>query len=194
MLDNCKFNFSRKISKKNLPFFLFPLMFSKLIFFVLCIATYSLPSPTTLPIITNDYHDSHLQKRARNPSNIAIEDLEVIASVKETILDYTFETDKIIFVGNTPSYIYYSFKPSNNRQVQLIPYSGRWMYEFFNFSRKTAKSIVKKYCEDFIDPLGIHGKERLVLVDFSMTGDGVFQVKKSKHPFLLFFFFSLKNY
>ena len=63
------------------------------------------------------------------------------------------------------------------------------MYEFHMNSRDVSIYTVKKYCADFIDPLELSYNERVVLVDFSMTGDGIFQVKKLRTE-LIFCLFS----
>ena len=169
-------------------------MFFKLLLIIHCIVSYSLSSPISTQ------HDSHLYKREGNPASITNIDLKVIKEVKSKIIKYTEETDKIIFVGNSPSYIYYSFKPSDNRKVTLIPYSGRWMLNFYGMSSISQSiSNVKQYCADFIDPLGLNTNEKIVLVDFSLSGNGVWQVKKYNISLSFinihrFFFISLKNY
>ena len=161
-------------------------MFGKLILIILCIVTYSLSSP-----VSTEHDDDFVI----NPM-ITETDLEVIKQLKRDILYSTEPTDKIIFVGNTPSYVYYSFSPTDNRDVNLVPVSGRWMSDFRKASKAKegiADSIiadpisnVKQYCANFIDPMRLNSNEKIVLVDFSVSGDGVFEVIKDTPFFIIF--------
>ena len=55
----------------------------------------------------------------------------------------------------------------------------RWVNKAFGCSTCSAHDpteLVKRYCEAIIDPLELDKDDSIVLVDFSMTGDGVYQV------------------
>ena len=59
-------------------------------------------------------------------------DLHTIELIKASIIKHTTSEDKIIFIGNSVSYYYYSFGPSNARDVSLVPYSSRWYAQEIN--------------------------------------------------------------
>jgi hypothetical protein len=90
----------------------------------------------------------------------------------ELIVNSTTPNDKLLFVGNSVSYVYEIVK--NARVSHQVLISGRWMK-----AAKEARSyedIMHRYCSIIIDPLDLEGEDqqgRIVVVDFSTSGDSV---------------------
>ena len=71
----------------------------------------------------------------------------------------------------------------------MIPYSGRWMWDF----KQESEELVKNYCREIIDPLTLKKDSKIVLVDYSLTGDSIFQVTPIFLNFSVYIVIFLKN-
>ncbi|KAI9814284.1 MAG: hypothetical protein M1832_005924 [Thelocarpon impressellum] len=96
-------------------------------------------------------------------------DLEVVRHVKREIIASTTPRDLLLFLGNGGAYFYYSFKPADDRNVHLIPLSGKCMDSGY-----TDAAPLAKYKAEILVPAFKPGNfDRLILIDHVMTGESL---------------------
>lgn len=128
--------------------------------FLLFINSYTV-SPTDL--ITNS-----VPKFVVLPSLLYPSDLTLVRGrkFKPAIIKQTTPEYKIVFVGNSTAYVYYTFYPKDDRDSALIPFSGNYADDFKNEANNShAEAVTRNHCEFIIAPLAIESISRLVLVD-----------------------------
>lgn len=92
--------------------------------------------------------------------------IKVFYDMKEQIKLVTNEKDLLIFIGNSPSYIYHTFNIYDARKCISIPISGNW------FTNQPIS--LDKWREYFMKKCKIIDKiERVILIDFTATGSSI---------------------
>jgi hypothetical protein len=107
--------------------------------------------------------------------------VKVLHDQKRLILENTLDSDTVILLGNEMSYVFFHFTNSE-REVLLLPYSGRWESEFpaeeETEEYEKAKDNVASYCRKQIEEIELHSSTRIILVDRSLSGDSPRQFKE----------------
>lgn len=94
-------------------------------------------------------------------------DLNTVFTTKRAILRLTRRNDLLLFLGNTASYFYYAFGAGDNRQAQLIPYSGKP----YSNGRQPSRAQLDAFANSILRP-AFAGKSfgRVVIVDHARSG------------------------
>ncbi|KAI9678196.1 MAG: hypothetical protein M1817_006141 [Caeruleum heppii] len=109
-----------------------------------------------------------VQSEKRDDVTFNERDVIVVHDIKKKILSVTKPDDLILFIGNTGSYFYYAFKPTDNRNVHLIPLSGQCYYR----GTSPTPSNLAAYRRRILDPAFATRKpgSRVILVDHVRSG------------------------
>ncbi|KAI9801582.1 MAG: hypothetical protein M1825_003261 [Sarcosagium campestre] len=110
------------------------------------------------------------KQKSRKVHPFDAQDVTYIYKAKDAIVNVTTPNDLILFLGGSASYIYFAFKPTDNRNAEIIPFSGQPTTQALQINA----DLVQDYTDNVLRPAFTAKKwDRCLVVDFIETGKSI---------------------